>query len=320
MAINLRAEIRSDLWGAIAKPYESEVYSGAILEAIHLLSSILRERANVDGDGIGLVSQALASDSPRLRINKFQTETEKNEQKGIEQILRGIYQGIRNPRSHEQSDDTKETADAIIIFINHIVGIISKAKEPFTIEEWSKRVFDVDFVASERYAKLLVSEVPPKKYNEALIAIFRNKASGDGDKLSYIFRALIELAGDDKIDDFLSVVSDELRTANIESDVRLTLQILPKRLWLRISEVARLRIENKLIQSIKSGQYDVDMDTCESGALGTWGRDIIKYFSLKAELYNTLVAKLAGNHKDQNYVAKFFFWNLQELSSRTTLW
>lgn len=312
MAINLRAEIRPDLWGAIAKRYESQVYSAAILEAVHLLSTTLRERANVDGDGISLVSQALGGDSPRLRINKFQTETEKNEQKGLEQILRGLYQGIRNPRSHEQFEDTKEAADAIILFINHIIGVISEAKEPFTIDEWSKRVFDADFVASSRYAKLLAAEVPSKKYNEVLIAIFRNKASGDGDKLSYILAALIELAGDDKIDDFLAVVSDELRTENGESEVRLTLQVLPERLWPRISEVARLRIENKLIQSIESGRYDETRERCLSGSLGTWARDYIKYFSLKAELIEVLAKKFTGDPDEQNYVAKYLFWSLPD--------
>lgn len=315
--MNIRTEIRPDLWDAIAKPYESQVYSSAILEAIHLLSSILRERANIDGDGISLVGQALAGDSPRLRINKFQTETEKNEQKGLEQILRGIYQGIRNPRSHEQFEDTKETADAIILFVNYIVDIISKAKEPFTLEEWSKKVFDTDFVASDRYAKLLASEVPSKKYNEALIAVYRNKASGDGDKLRFIFHALIGLAGDDKIDDFLAVVSDDLRTMQKDSDIKLALQILPERLWPQISEVARLRIENKLIRSIDSGHYDWATEKCTLGWLGTWGRDFVKHFSLKNELYQTLLKKLRGSDADQNYVAEFFLWTLPDTIEAT---
>lgn len=304
--MNIKVAIRPDLWDVISKPYESQVYSGAILEAIHLLSNILRERANVDGDGISLVGQALSGDSPRLRINKFQTETEKNEQKGLEQILRGMYQGIRNPRSHEQFEDTKDTADAIILFINFIIGIVSQAKEPFTLEEWSKRVFDIDFVPSDRYANLLASEVPSKKYNEALITVYRDKASGDGDKLKYICRALIGLAGDDKIDDFLAVVSDDLRTTQDEKEVRLALQILPEHLWPRISEIARLRIENKLIQSIDSGQYDSENKNCTSGWLGTWGINLVKDFSLKKELFQILLKKLRGNDYEQNYVAKFF--------------
>lgn len=308
--MNVRGEVRSDLWEAISKHYESQIYSSAILEAIHLLSDTLRERANVDGDGMSLVGQALGGESPRLKINKFQTETERNEQKGLEQILRGIYQGVRNPRSHEQCEDSKETADAIIIFINYILEIVSKAKQPFTFEEWSKRVFDPDFVFSDRYAELLAAEVPSKKYNETLISLYRSKSSENGNNLHYIFRELIRLAGDDKLDDFLAVVSDELRITQDDAEVKLTLQILPAQLWHRISEVARLRIENKLIRSVASGEYYAGK--CVSGWLGTWGRDFFKNFSLKNELYETMLKKLQGSGQEKDYVAEFFLFYLSD--------
>lgn len=195
----------------------------------------------MDGDGVGLVGQALEGDNPRLRINRFQTESEKSEQKGFAQIIRGIYQGIRNPRSHEQFDDTQANAGAIILFVNYILGIISQAKLPFSLDEWVHRVFDDDFVANERYAQLIAAEVPTKKYNEALITIFRNKLNGNGDKLKLVFASLIDRAGDDQITDFLTVVSDELKVVQDDKVVKLTLQVLPERLWGRLDESARLR-------------------------------------------------------------------------------
>src|SRR5690348_572445 len=99
--MNLRNEITQHLWNAIENVYEGGNYSHAILEAMHLLSNTLREKANIDGDGVSLVGQALGGDSPKLRLNRLQTDSERNIQKGIEQILRGLYVGIRNPRSHE---------------------------------------------------------------------------------------------------------------------------------------------------------------------------------------------------------------------------
>ena len=235
--MNLRTQIRAELWDAVSRAYESGVYFSAILESIHYLSDALRERANVDGDGVGLVGQALEGDNPRLRINRFQTESEKGEQKGFAQIVRGIYQGIRNPRSHEQFDDIQANADAIILFVNYILGIISQAKQPFSLDEWVRRVFDDDFVANERYTQLIAAEVPAKKYNEALITIFRNKLNGKGDELKLVFKTLIDRAGDDQIADFLTVVSDELKVVQDEQAIRLTLQVLPERLWGRLDEV-----------------------------------------------------------------------------------
>lgn len=173
--MNLQTEIRPELWEAVSKPYESKIYTNAILGAIHYLSNALRERVNLDGDGVSLVGRALGGNNPHLCINKLQTEAEKDEQKGFEQILRGIYQGIRNPRSHSQFSDNQDTADKIILFLDYVLGLINKAKEPFTIEEWMTRVFDPYFVKSDRYAELLVSEVPLKKYLDTLITLFETK-------------------------------------------------------------------------------------------------------------------------------------------------
>jgi uncharacterized protein (TIGR02391 family) len=236
--MNLRAEIKPELWSAISKQYESELYSNAIAEAIHYLSNVIRERANIDGDGVALVGQALGGDTPRLRINKFQTETEKNEQKGIENILRGIYQGIRNPRSHEQNEDSQSTANAIILFIDYLLGIIGKAKEPFSLDDWITRVFDPNFVVSKRYAELLVSEVPPKKRMEALINIYRKKLQDGIESYRFIYKELFSLIGYDQLGDFLDVVSDELKTTQSDKNIRIILELFPHELWPQVDEIA----------------------------------------------------------------------------------
>ena len=76
--MNLQTLIRTDLWLAISNTYLAENYSHAILDSMHHLSNLLRDKTGVDGDGASLVGQALGGDSPRLRLNKLQTETERN--------------------------------------------------------------------------------------------------------------------------------------------------------------------------------------------------------------------------------------------------
>ena len=131
--MNLQTVVREDLWKAIADTYTATNYSHAILDAMHHLSNVLRTKSNVDGDGAALVSQALGGDSPKLRINRLQTETERSVQKGLEQMLRGLYLAIRNPRSHEPIEDSKESADAIIHFIDYLLKIIAQSEELFTL-------------------------------------------------------------------------------------------------------------------------------------------------------------------------------------------
>jgi uncharacterized protein (TIGR02391 family) len=307
--MNLQSEIKPELWEAIFQQYNAENYSNAIISAFHYLRDLIRDSANVDGDGAALIGQAFGGNPPRLRINKFETESQKDEQKGFESILRGLYQGIRNPRTHDKIEDKKETADAVILFINYAIGVIRKANGPFTLDEWLGRVFDPDFVASERYAQLLVSDVPPKRYIESLSALFRRKMEGDGDKLKLVFVALCDLVSEDRLDELLEMISEELKTTQDEAIIRRTLQILPEKVWPRIDEAARLRIENKLIRSIESGNANSSTRRAISGSLGTWARDYSDYFTLRSELYRALLNKIKGSDGEQAYVA-LYFWSI----------
>lgn len=82
--MNLKTHIHPQLWLAISNTYEAENYSHSILDAIHYLSDMLREKSGQDGDGQSLVGKALGGKSPILRINKLQTESERNVQKGLQ--------------------------------------------------------------------------------------------------------------------------------------------------------------------------------------------------------------------------------------------
>lgn len=304
--MNLQTHIRPDLWLAIANIYQVKGYSNAILDAMHFLSDVLREKTGVDGDGATLVGQALGGDSPRLRINKLQTETERNIQKGLEQILRGLYLAIRNPRSHEQIDDTEDTADSIIYFINYILSILDKSEEPFILRKYLERVFDEDFVSDDRYAELLADEIPVNKRTETLIEIYRRRMEGDGDKLAYIVKAIICKLTNEQLTQFIAVISDDFKTIQDEDFIVLALQIIPPNLWLSISEVARLRIENKLLGSIKEGEVYLVIEEAK-GVLGAWARRFLEFFTLKAKAYQILLDKLEDTDSDdRRYVMKFF--------------
>ena len=306
--MNLQTHIRQELWLAIASTYEAKNYSHAVLDAMHYLSDVIREKANVDGDGVGLVGKALGGETPRLRVNKLQTETERDIQKGLEQITRGLYLGIRNPRSHEQIQDTPETADAIIYFINYLLGVLAKSEEPFTIQSFLSRVFDPDFVKSPRYAELLAAEIPDNKRLDTLIELYRRKEEGEGEKLKFMVKAILDQLSEEQQSDFLEVISDELKTTINDKAVRITLNILPVELWPKLSEVSRLRTENKLINSIKEGEIDFETGKIyqSKGVLGAWSRDFIPHFKLKQQLWNVVIKKLEGEQSECFYVAKYF--------------
>ena len=316
--MNLQTHIKKELWLAISSTYETESYSHSVLDAMHYLSDVIRDKSNIDGDGASLVGQALGGNTPRLRVNKLQTETERNIQKGLEQILRGLYQGIRNPRSHEQIKDTKDEADAVIYFIHYLLKILDKSEEPFTLFGFTSRVFDPDFVESTRYAELLAAEIPAGKRAETLIEIYRRKDEAEGRKLKYMVRAILDSLTNDQKLDFLAVVSDDLKTTRNETDIKIVLQIIPPDLWLELNEVARLRVENKLLKSISEGRLDPLTGKTDSGkgAFGTWGRDFLKNFKQNPRARNAgsvLLKKMEGETNERAYVARFFLNALPDL-------
>jgi hypothetical protein len=219
-----------------------------------------------------------------LRINKFQIETERNEQKGIENILRGLCQAIRNPRSHEQIEDKQETADAIIYFVNYLLVIIEKAEEPFVTAKFLESVFDPDFYRSQQYAELLVAQVPVNKRFDILVSIYREKFRGEIYNVAQIIEALIRQLTDEQIIQFMAIVSDELATITDEKGFRYNLHLLPPGLWEQVHEVSRLRAENRVIKELREGR----------GALSTWARGHFLHFALKQQLGTVFLEKLQG--------------------------
>ncbi|MCA8098659.1 TIGR02391 family protein [Burkholderia contaminans] len=316
--MNLQTHIPEALWDAIRVAYEAENYSHAVLDATHFISNLLRERAGVDGDGSALIGQALGGENPKLRLNALQTESDRNVQKGYEQILRGIYIGIRNPRSHEPTQDTQETADSIICFLGHLVDVLSASKDVFTIASFMDKVQDPEFVESQRYAELLVAEIPALRLTEAITALFKERRALDLGKLRFLTRALLDALSPTQTNNYLAVVSDELRIATEDAAIRTALRLLKPELWQNLQELPRLRIENKLIAGIKSGEVLQSGKT--SSPLATWSNTFLGHFSLRKEAARALVSRLEDSNPNARlYVVKFFFVQLDEVLLEPTL-
>jgi uncharacterized protein (TIGR02391 family) len=307
--MNIETVLDERLWHAIQSTYNDRNFTGAVMDAIYFLSDLIRDKTGLQSDGTTLAGQAFGGKSPRLKVNKLQTESEKNIQAGLEQLLRGLYQAIRNPRSHGKHTDKQNDSDAIIMFINFLVGVIDQSKTPFTKSEFLKRVFDSQFVQKERYAELLASEVPQKHRLEVMLDVLRNRETGEGGKLKYFVSALFpKLTKEDKAD-LYSAISDELKITDKDSAIWTIFQIFPDDCISYFDETARLRTENKLIQSIKGGRFDSQTRNTVKGALGTWAMNRCCHFLLKDELINTLTTKLRSSDPQEHTYVFHYFWD-----------
>jgi uncharacterized protein (TIGR02391 family) len=304
--MNLRTQISDRLWEAIASAYESGNYAHAVLESVHVITEVLREKSGLDGDGNTLVGSALGGDNPRVRLNSLMTETERNIQKGFESILRGLYSAIRNPRSHEAAADKVEQADAIICFVNYLLTVLDASKEVFTPEAFMTRVTDPDFVDSNRYSELLVAQIPPSRLGDALIAIFRERRRLPLQKRGTFIEVLLKSASDPQIGSALAVVSEELMVTNDATDIKTAFQFLKPELWSRLDESARRRIETKIISGIRNGKLSSDGTTNEW--LATWGRDFLKVFTLREDVATVLWLTLASEDAEKRHFGTEYFF------------
>jgi uncharacterized protein (TIGR02391 family) len=316
--MSLETSLAEPLWAAIEAAYESRNYTGAIQDAIYYLGDIIREKAGLQSDGVALVGQALGGKSPKLKVNKLQTESERNIQKGTENLLLGLYQSIRNPRSHGKHVDTKEDADAIVLFIDYLLKIIGGAKGTFSKSEFLDRVFDPSFVNRNRYAELLVGRIPLKQRLDVMIDVYRRKEEGEINKLKLFSHALVAKLDEDEISRLAEVVSEELSNTDSDKSVRFSTEMFPIEFWTRLDESAKLRTENRFLESVAEGEYITSAGKCIKGALGTWCGEHLDVFLMKNDFIRALLAKLdSSNTTEQDYVFKFFHWVL--LSTLTAM-
>jgi uncharacterized protein (TIGR02391 family) len=170
--MDISKQLQEELWESIKKSYLSEDYTTAILTSIAYLRDIIREKSNLELDGIDLINQAFSEKKPKIAVSKMETKNDINIQKGLRELLSGIYTHIRNPRSHDKYKDSKENAIAIILFVNYLLNIIDKSKISFSSEKFISQVYDDFFHPTKEYGKLLIDEIPRKQVEDIFYKLY----------------------------------------------------------------------------------------------------------------------------------------------------
>jgi uncharacterized protein (TIGR02391 family) len=75
-------------------------YFHAVLEAVKSVLDKLRTMSGISDDGVALIDKTLGGDAPRVRINSLFSDSEKSEQKGFANLLRGLVGMFRNTTAH----------------------------------------------------------------------------------------------------------------------------------------------------------------------------------------------------------------------------
>lgn len=103
-------DLRADLEGRGVHPDVLEFcraelladnYFHAVQEAVKSVAAKMRARTGLTDDGGPLVDRVLGGESPLLAINPRSAVSEKSEQSGFANLVRGTFGMLRNPTAHE---------------------------------------------------------------------------------------------------------------------------------------------------------------------------------------------------------------------------
>ncbi|SHG37434.1 TIGR02391 family protein [Flavobacterium fluvii] len=75
-------------------------YFHSVFEAVKSIAEEIRIKTGLNLDGSDLVEKALSVTTPLLKINSLGNETEKSEQKGFSNLIKGVFGMFRNTTAH----------------------------------------------------------------------------------------------------------------------------------------------------------------------------------------------------------------------------
>lgn len=75
-------------------------YFHAVFEATKSIADKIRSKTGLKNDSSELVDEAFSTKYPLLALNKLVSETEKSEQKGFANLLKGVFGTFRNTTAH----------------------------------------------------------------------------------------------------------------------------------------------------------------------------------------------------------------------------
>ena len=308
--------VSKDVWDIISDNYEKGSYTIAITNLIQYANEIVRDKSGLSLDNTKLMEAAFLGQNPKLKINKFQTETEKDIQAGVGYLLKGLCLAVRNPRAHERYSDKKETADSIILFIDYLLEFVRNSKQPALVEDWLKFVFDENFNNTKEYAEIVIQEIPEKKRYELLVNIFRYRERAKQNQLNNLINKLMDSIKSEELDEFLDNLNKELIYCCDDRNLRMFFSLFPPEKWILLIPLTKLKIEHMIQKSLEQAamiykDYDEFSEpeyTCNSaGSLSTWAVNFIRYFDTKEDILRTIGNKLGNEDVDvRSFFIKYY--------------
>ena len=205
---------------SIKMHYENKDYTEVIRDAILCLMNEIRKKSDLqDDDGVDLINKACSEKKPLIKVNKMQTQTEKNKHRGINDLSKGIVEYFRNPMSHTKQNHSKEIADALLVIIDKVLlEEIMQSKSINSIEDWYLEVTSELCPNTNRYARNLADNIPNNKVYELIVQLYKNRENLKYEKIT-IINELIKKLSEEEFTEYCSIIENEIFGKSQEEDI-----------------------------------------------------------------------------------------------------
>lgn len=78
----------------------AENYFHSVFEAVKSIAETIRQKTGLSQDGGELIDLAFSIKNPLIKINDLDTETKESEQKGLANLIKGVFGMFRNSTAH----------------------------------------------------------------------------------------------------------------------------------------------------------------------------------------------------------------------------
>ena len=308
--MDLKNYLREDLYKAIVAHYEKEDYTETLRDALFHIKDILQEKSgNYDKDNTGLVESCLLGKNPSIRLNKGESDSEKDFQQGIGFAFKGLCMHIRNPISHEKITYTQEEADSILLYINYLLKQIDNSSGKNLIEDWIIFLKQSNFTATKEYAEELIKELPAKKRYDRLVNIYKERTTIEPHTINNFINQIVSKLTIAEKKAFVEFLNDDLKTCEPDYELSMFFHFFAEFFYDDLKKLVKLHIEDLILQGIKKAEYDRETKKTNSKITSflTWTAKYIEKFSNQKELYQAIYDnKTSSNEKKIAFIDAYY--------------
>lgn len=306
---------------SIKMHYANKDYTEVIRDAILCLMNEIRKKTDLqDDDGVNLINKAFSEKKPLIKINKMQTETEKNKHRGINDLSKGMIEYFRNPMSHSKQNYSKEIADALLVLIDNVIlEEIMQSKSINSIEDWYLEVTSDLCPNTDRYAKNLANSIPKNKIFELIVQLYKNRAKLKKEKI-IIINELIKKLDKEEFSEYCAIIESDIYGKKSEEDIIKILSFVSEKVWKNFKELSKIKIEDMVLEDIKKCRIISNEDpfefelTQEHGYIAIGAKHLLNTFANKVEIAKSIFKKLMDS-RNEDFQFDFFIENFFEILS-----